>query len=267
MKYYIFIAGCFFCLALFTCNTEKKAEATIEPVKTTTTIDTINIVHKTLPVKIDVAGYIDYWKEQTIYANDSSQIISILVEENQKVIAKDYLLSLWQLNNSGEYTPVDIKAPFTGIVEKIYVKIGSRVAKKTALLYMYNDDFLSINVKLTNEQLKYVKHGQHVINQQLNGYVESVDRNNFAARILLKNKNIIVNKYKIVRIEIVCGNIKGDFVLSKYFDNKKNLIAYIDDESSFKITQTGYSDSLSLISPPLPHLSKISIINHNTYHK
>ena len=66
----------------------------------------------------------------------------------------------------------------------------------------------------------------------------------------------------MISLDIICENVSGDFIRSDLFKNKK-IIAYIDDESTFEITAIAVSDSLSLISPGLPHLSSLSVIDHN----
>ncbi len=231
-----------------------------------TIIDTVKIVHAILSVKIPVKGYLDYWKKKTLLAADTSQIISVLVEDGQKVAKNDYLLSLWQLYKSKEFTPVDIRAPFPGVIEKVYVKIRSRIGKNKPLLRIYNHDFFSMKIKMHQDQIKILRKNQIVVSTvqefKLDGFVESVDRRSNTVNLRLKNNDQMLPKENMVKFDINCGNVKGDFILSKDFKNDK-IIAYIDNESSFEISAIGISDSLSLISPKLPHLSKLSVVSHN----
>jgi biotin carboxyl carrier protein len=254
---------CFICLLiLFSCsemNQEKKKAVA----NNAWTIDTVNIIHAVLPVAVPVKGYLEYWKKETILAEDTSQILTILVDDGQRVKDYEFLLSLWIVDKNKEYTPFDLRAPFAGIIEKVYVKVGSRVAKDKPLLHMYNDDYFSVRLSMHQDQMAFLRKNQKVIHTsdslQLEGFIESLDMKSNSVRILLKNNGYTLSLSDMVTMDIICGNVRGDFVLSENFEKNK-LMAYIDDESSFEILPVGVSDSLSLISPRLPHLSHIKCI-------
>jgi len=259
---------CFFicCLISFSCVDDKKQYNAISNKNISKIIDTVSIVHATLPVIVSVKGYLEFWKKKTLTSSDTSQIISVLVEEGQQVERNDYLLSLWQLKKNKEFTPVDIRAPFPGIIENVNIRVGSIIGMNKPLLHIYNDNFFSVKISMHKDQIRFLKKNQKVISglQELNleGFVASVNRRLNIVNILLKNINHINPDRGMVKLDIICGNVRGDFILSKNFKNDK-IIAYIDDESTFEISRIGISDSLSLISPRLPHLSKLSVVSHN----
>lgn len=256
-----------FLFLLNNCGNEKKQALKTAESQLNIAIDTIKIFHKILPLEIGLSGYFGYWKNTTIFSDDSSQVISVLIEEGQHVDDHAQLLSLWQLQNAREYTPADIMAPFDGIIEKVFVKIGSRVGRNRALIHMYNDEYLSSNIPLKEEQLKYLKKGLRVTESKpqfnLEGYIESVDYKKAMVQVLLKNDNIDPLELGKISVGIQCGSIKGDYIHSRHFNQLKKLTAYIDDESSFEILQIGVSDSMSLIFPQLPHLSELRVLCHN----
>jgi len=256
-----------FLFLLNNCGNEKKQALKTAESQLNISIDTIKIFHKILPLKIELSGYFDYWKNTTLFSDDSSQVISILTEEGQHVDDHAQLLSLWQLQNSKEYTPVDIRAPFDGIIEKVFIKIGSRVGRNRALIHIYNDDYLSSTIPLKEGQVKYIKKGLKVVGSIpdfiFDGYIESVDYKRDMVQVLLKNKNFDPLELGKISVDVHCGNIKGDYIHSRHFNQLQKLMAYIDDESSFEIIQIGVSDSLSLIFPQLPHLSELRVLSHN----
>jgi len=252
-------------LLSFACQDNKPRSISTSQSSMSRVIDSIQIFHKTLNVKIPLAGYPEYWKKETLYSQDTCQIISLLVEEGQKVSANELLLSLWELRQSRDFTPVDIRAPFAGSIGKVFVRIGSKLGKEKPLLFIYNDDFLSVKTKMHQDQIQIIKKNQKVISgsaeYNFNGFVQSVDKRNEKVIILLDNNLNHMPLFRIL-LNVLCDDIKGDFILSERFKNNK-LTAYIDEESSFDITAIAVSDSFSLISPGLPHLSWLSVINHN----
>lgn len=253
-------------LMLFACRDKKKKLGALDDDNVSKTIDSVQIMHQVLPTMIPVSGFPDYWKKVTILADDTSQIISLLVEEDQKVPRNAHLLSLWHQYRSRDFTPLDIWAPFEGIVGKIFVMVGSKVSKGEPLLHIYNNDFFRMTVKMKADQIKLIRRNQKVVHPgghyNIEGRVESVDRKNALVDIIFRNDNFLKEELNNLHLEINCGKVKGDFILSSAF-TKNKIIAYIDDESTFEIFAIGVSDSLSLISPGLPHLSKLSVVSHN----
>jgi hypothetical protein len=260
-----FLASILLLLLMLSCVEKKSGQRTPTAQKNATIIDSVNIFHAALPVKVPVKGFLEYWKKETIFTSDSTQVITVLVEEDQPVQYHQLLLSLWQLDKSKEFTPVDVRAPFDGIVEQIFVKVGSRKSPQTPLLHIYNDDFFSMRIKMHPDQIKFIRKNQKVVNAdssyEFDGYVESVDKRSNFITILLKNQDYNKSQLNMVNLDIFCGKVNGDFILRDKFNNNK-IIAYIDDESSFEIVPIAVSDSLSLISPAIPHLSRLSVLSH-----
>jgi biotin carboxyl carrier protein len=258
-------AGLVFITVFWACHNKQSDNSNPPKENTSRTIDTVHIVHATLPVTVPITGYLEYWKKETLFSSDSSQIISVLVENGQPVLRNEYLLSLWQLDNSKEFTPFDIYSPFEGIIEKVFVKIGSRVGPGNPLLHIYNNDFFITRRQVSEGQLKFIKKNQKVIqkntSQAMEGYVEEVNNQSNIIEILLKNRDHRKPPLNKVNLEIICGNVSGDFIPSVHFKNSR-ITAYIDDESSFELRQIGISDSLSLVSPALPQLTQLSVISH-----
>ena len=252
-------------LITWACTEEKSENISTSQNNISRVIDSITIFHKTLDVRIALKAYPEFWKKETIPAQDSSQIVSLLVEDGQKVSDNEFLLSLWQLSQSKDFTPVDIRAPFAGIIGKVFVQIGSKPGKGKPLLFIYNADFLSVKTKMNQAQIRILKKNQKVISgsaeYSFDGYIESVDKRDNSVNMLLDNTANQV-PLSMISLDIICENVSGDFIRSDLFKNKK-IIAYIDDESTFEITAIAVSDSLSLISPGLPHLSSLSVIDHN----
>ena len=149
-------------LSVMFCNEEVKKQISTEKHQVTK-IDTVPIYHLKSSVGIPVSGSLSPWKESVLIAEDSSRIISLLVDDKSRVIAGDILLSLWNLKYRSEYTPLDIKAPFSGRVEKeviafILEKVGwnrslaAKILKISykALLYKINE--LEVQPPIKDEQ-------------------------------------------------------------------------------------------------------------------
>jgi len=258
------LAGCL--LLMLSCTKEKSGEAN-RPIERNrpTTIDSVHILHAALAVTVPVKGFFEYWKKETIFTSDSTQVITVLVEEGQPVQYQQLLLSLWQLDRSKEFTPVDVRAPFEGTIEQVFVKVGSRQSPEKPLLHIYNDDFFSMRIKMHPDQIRFIRKNQKVVNADstivFDGYVESVDKKSKFITIIGKNQGYDRKKLHRVNLDILCGKVNGDFIRSDKFINNK-IVAYIDDESSFEITPIAVSDSLSLIAPAIPHLSRLSVVSH-----
>ena len=127
MQFKIFsLTGCLLLLMLLSCAEEKSRQTRLIEKNRATKIDSVHIIHDALPVTVPLKGFFEYWKKETLFTPDSTQVITVLVEEGQPVQFHQLLLSLWQLDRSKEFTPVDVRAPFEGIIERVFVKVGSR---------------------------------------------------------------------------------------------------------------------------------------------
>jgi len=140
-------------LSVMFCNEEVKKQISTEKHQVTK-IDTVPIYHLKSSVGIPVSGSLSPWKESVLIAEDSSRIISLLVDDKSRVIAGDILLSLWNLKYRSEYTPLDIKAPFSGRVEKVHYKVDDFVSAGSPLIHLKNSDFYILEAGLTSNQYK-----------------------------------------------------------------------------------------------------------------
>ena len=263
-KHYLILI--LFPLYLFYCRGESeiKSNAGSSEKNIVYRIDSVKVYHSTLPVKIPFSGYLDYWKNQTISTADSVQIIAVLVDERQPVKINDFVFGLWSLKETNEYTPKDIRAPFNGIIDRIYVKVGDRAGVNTPLAHIYDDAFLQMRTTIRKYRAKYIKKGLianiYLPEDTLKGFIRDFDPDRSFLTMLYENPEKLSPGFQQINGEVLCGKIQGDFIAAKFFTDTQILQVYIDEESSFPLRQVGLSDTLALISPALPKLNQISII-------
>ena len=230
--------------------------------KLLTKIDTVKIIHDTLPVEIRISGPLQYWKKSTIKAYDSSQVIAVMVDAKQNVSSKDLLISLWALDEENEYTPEDIRAPFSGIIENVYVKVGDKLAVGSNLADISNTDFFLMRNSVSRAQLRILEKGMQVIaknnDHDLSGNIIEINYNSQSIKILFKNKENDPENLANVQAYVICGKVKGEFIPEKFFNNS-NVEILIDDESNFFIYPVAAADTLILVEPALPKLDKVLI--------
>jgi len=245
-----------------------KKQKPLQPTEYETTVmDSVPLYHLRRNVKIPVKGKLKAWQKKEIFLSDSSQLLSLLIEEGDFVKRGALLGSFWRLPQKGEYTPVDIRTPISGVVTLIKHRLGSRLPPGSKILEVENDDYLLLQIRMPQADFSILRAGQKVAvnykRQLLWGFVERLEQDKGKVNIFLKNN---LHKYAagiMVSGYILCPNVKGDFLPAYYFNTSDSLKIWLDDYMAFTLIRCGTTDSLSLIYPPLPDQKYLKIIKKN----
>ncbi|MGD9488206.1 MAG: HlyD family efflux transporter periplasmic adaptor subunit [Calditrichaceae bacterium] len=226
--------------------------------------DSVDIHHEYRQVYIPFEGMTEAFEHRIIYSADSSNVIALLVEQGKKVNQNDFLAGLWSLSKQKEYTPIDIRSPMTGEITKVFIKVGDNIGPGTPLFEIRNNDYQILKVPLSYEQARYIYKGQRAElktdSVKVQGIVNRVDNSQGLITILINNIEAGMGEETRVKGMIDVGKIKGEYIESRYFDASGKLLSTGDGGETLEILKIGTADTLSLISPPLPHSSKVHII-------
>ena len=161
----------------------------------------------------------------------------------------------------------DMLAPITGIVNNVYVSPGQIIAPTSMIALIVDYKFLKMTLQINNHKLKYIQTGQKVIltnvGDQMIGYVRTISGNG-QIQIIFRNT---LNAHPVshpISGYIECGPVKGDYIKNDWFAEKDHINIFIDDESNFPVYTVGISDSLALLSEPLPFLDTILVLQNHS---
>jgi len=268
MKYIAVLLLIGFTILISKCNSEKKKEALVRPSKTIALyLDSVQVIHATLPVVIPVEGFLEPWKQIELSLPDSARLLSILTEPGFKVNKGDIIASLWKISRFGDNTPIDLLAPISGQVEHIHYKINQVAPAGQPIICLYNTDRLLLKTKLNDPQLALVKEDQRVKlyynGQERIAYVFDVNISDRKIVIRLENTKHPVDERTFVKGEIECGKIRGDFLKSVFCEKQDSIKVQLNENILLTVFPVGTADSLTFIYPPLPAQNYIRIYEKN----
>ena len=220
--------------------------------------DTIEIFHQILPLTIPVQGELIAWQESNIVLPVPTKMIALLVEPNILVNKNDLVASLWDMSVEDEYTPVDIKAPFNGIVTEVNYQIGDQIEKNKSIMRIKNYDNYSFRTYLKTEQIQlvdtkttiFLSNGEY----DFSGRVENVDRKTGNIEVVLRNK---ISKLTDLTVtgKLICQPFGGSFIRDKFFGQLETVNVVLEEGINLTLKKIALSDSLALISPDIPDQS------------
>ena len=223
-------------------------------------IDSVKVIKARREVSIPIKGYLNPWKVVNLSLQDSTRIISLVVEQGAIVRKGDQLASLWKIKRYGENTPIDLIAPISGIVAKSNYSINALVPKSKTIIRLENRKYFTMSVKLEEWQKRIIRKGT-IVQFQLStgiqkGWVEAIEKD----YVLLKMKNTQQMLKEVFAYGTLdCGEISGYFIKSKYFASKNPVEIKLNENIELDVFASGQSDSLTLIYPPLPGQNYIRI--------
>ncbi|MBN2426497.1 MAG: HlyD family secretion protein [Calditrichaceae bacterium] len=218
-----------------------------------------------LPVRIPVSGDLTPWKQAEIAVPFESKIIASLVEPLMEVKQNDVLVSLWRLSQKYEYTPINLIAPFDGIVTHYKYAIGQVVPANKEILTVINYDNYKLTAVFDSRQIDLIKRlNKAFIKMQkleLEGYVAEVLPGDNQVSIHVPGADIGRVNFESVTGYIEAGLVSGTFIPDKYFKDQDTLRVRVDREIELTLKRFGLSDSLALIYPNIPDQERIFIVS------
>ncbi len=187
-----------------------------------------------------------------------SQLISLLNNEGEAIEKNQLLASVLFVDSDQEYTPLNIRAPFNGILADVYYEVGDSIPPSKDILRIKNFKFLKLQCILNSPQFKYVRKNQEAIiftneyEDTLDGFVDHLNVSAREVHLLVPEPD---SKYfKPLRASgwIHCGNVRGDFIRKEHFASGNTVTIQTEENISVEISKVGESDSLCMIYPALP---------------
>jgi hypothetical protein len=232
----------------------------------TNLISVLNL--KDRPLKINISGTLRPWRQAQLKVPFPSKIISSLAENSHAVRKNDLLVSIWHYTQQYEYTPLNLLAPFDGIITQYNHTVGDEIPANQVILTIKNYDNYYLSVNLNEYQFKNIKTWNKAIiktdNLELQGLVINMIPVSYEITILVPGKSLNKIETKSATGIIETGFASGTFILNKYFINKDSLKAFIEKDIEVTLKMAGISDSLALIYPELPGRNQVAIITDHS---
>ncbi len=254
----------------FACTAqEKDATANIRQNASPTgvALDTVRVFHTSLPLHIPFEAQLQYGKKSVLRSMDRAKVVAVLIDPGQRVKKNALLFSLWLMGQKQKELSRDILAPISGMVKNVYVRPGQIVSPNSMLALVVDYKFLKMTLQINNRKLKYIRIGQKVVltnvGDQMIGYVRKISGNGQIQIIFRNTLNAHPVSHPIPGY-IDCGPVKGDYIKNDWFAKKDLINVFIDDESNFPVYTVGISDSLTLLSEPLPYLDTILVMQNHS---
>lgn len=202
---------------------------------------------------------------------DQVEVIEILVNINEKVQIEQGLITV-----EGEKASMEIPSPISGIVKKIYIKIGDKIQTSSIIMLFHVNENDNSNIQQDSKHL--IKEEKKILKQNV---FEKCKQNTFVhatpvVRRLARNLNIDLRniiptgpKNRILKedIELHKKNIKINAFLE---NNKKNL----NDDNESEIKEIELSHLQKIIGNNLhqnwiniPHVTQFDEVNITTLEK
>ena len=230
-------------------------------------IDSVQIYHLTSALKIPIEGQLTPWRQLNLSLPDSTRLLSILKEEGNTVAQGEMLASLWKVQRLGENTPIDLIAPFSGRIKKVFYHLNQIIPASKPILSLVNTERLELSARVKQRQQSIiVKTNQVYIyynNQRFNGIVQRLDSKNRNVIVDIANPEQNLSEGNYVHAEIVTRVNERDFLHSKYFLDRDSLQVQLQEQISLTIYPVGTLDSLTSFIPPLPEQNFIRIHQKN----
>ncbi len=223
----------------------------------------VHITHSTRPVTVSLYGYINYLYDSTLVSPVAATPISISVNPGERVHRGHLLLTYWSRYQGYDYTPLEIRAPFSGVVSSIYAQINQPVQAGEELIRLLENQYLKMNIPVNpvlkdffrNDQPATVQIDEHT----LDGFVRFYKRRSQSLELFFNNPHLIKPPIGLIKTDIFLGEQKGTFIPSALFSSTDSLQAYIPELGPVEIVALGRSDSLSWIYPNLAGIDTLVI--------
>ncbi len=225
-------------------------------------IDVYNL--RQVPLRIAIKGDMIPWKQTQLMVPFKSKIIASLAEPDMKVEKNDLLVSLWQYSQKYEYTPLNLLAPYDGIVASYNYKIGDEISANQPILTIKNYEYYSITFELKEGQLALVKKWAKAIlkldQKNIEGYILNIFPQRREAVIRVPGSDLPRTEIAQVEGNIEAGTASGSFISDDYFSARNMIKVMVDPNVEINLTRIGTADSLAMIFPSIPDQDKVVLL-------
>ena len=228
----------------------------------------VKVINTEKRVTIPIEGIPEPFNSVSISMPDSSVLISLLVEQGDKVTVGDLLGSLWFIKKQKrEYTPKDLRAPLSGTITELNYQLDNPIPPYSTIMKIDDLKRLKLKIKITRNQLNIIKRYAKAVftlnGEKTEGYVRSIDPLALELEIIIPNNTADYIKGQQLKGYIDCGTLKGSFLKDRYFRGKDSLYVKIEEDILIHIYKIGQSDTLALIYPSLFDKKDIFLYREN----
>ena len=260
VKFFTALLALFLCLG---CGEPSQNSSEINSRQATRQSIEANVFHGSFEVYIPFSSRLRAGQIKEIKVEQKSRLIALLVENGDRVEKDDLLASLMPLAPEYEYTPIDIYAPFAGIVSGLHYRVGDRIPDGKRLMIVKNLRNLSTSVTLNPNQISFVKKNSKVV-LQIDSLVltTTIDKINYQKKelhILVPNKRGLLNEQERIEGKIYCGPVEGSYI-SKSLVRGEPMQIRLQEGIDLTVSFPAFSEDKALLFPPIPDQDKIIIL-------
>jgi hypothetical protein len=259
------IAVFFTIFIIYTCNTSNEQNTALIDDIQDDIKQYIPVLHlQNIPIQIPIAGEMVPWKQAQIMVPFKSKIIASIVEHDMTAKKNDLLVSLWQYKQKYEYTPLNLLAPFDGIISNYNYKIGDEIPANHPILTIKNYDHYSITFGLKEGQAshlnKWAKSYISLYGKIVEGYVLNIFPQRNEAVVRFSGSDIIRTESMPVIGRIEAGMASGTFIPDRFFSERDFIQVMVEPNIELTINRIGFSDTLAFVYPGIPDQDKVKIL-------
>ncbi len=221
------------------------------------------IIHTTRPVTINLQGYLNYLHDSTLVSPLAATPISISVNPGERVHRGYLLLTYWRKYQGYDYTPQELRAPFSGMVAEIYAEINKPVNAGAGLIRLLENKYLKMNIPVNPVLRTFFRNDQpatvRIDGHTLNGFVRFYKRRSRSIELFFNNPGLLKLPMGLVETRIFLGEQSGSFMADSLFSSTDTLQAYVPRLGPVEVVALGRSDSLVWIYPNMAGIDTLVI--------